>query len=122
MSRVGVEHDQSGPSARMIGSIDSRKRSPDRVADEEEFGARCELLEDRFEVFGNLDDVVVEWSDVRGVRVQSESIELSISIVSEDTESARTLESALAPSTSLKRKLRTSKEDRHSLMTACHVI
>ena len=64
MSGVGVEEDQARNSARMIGSVDSRERSSDRVADEEEFGAGCELLEDRVEVFGDLDKVVAERSDV----------------------------------------------------------
>jgi hypothetical protein len=45
MSGVGVEEVQSGDSARVISSVDSRKRSSDRVADEDEFGGGCELLE-----------------------------------------------------------------------------
>lgn len=60
MSRVGVEEDQSGDSAGVISSVDSRKRSSDRIADEDKFGGGCELLNDRIEVFGNLDKVVAE--------------------------------------------------------------
>jgi hypothetical protein len=60
MSGVGIEQDQSGNSAGIISSVNSRERSSDRVADEEEFGVGCELLEDRVEVNGNLDEVVTE--------------------------------------------------------------
>jgi hypothetical protein len=42
-----------------------------------------------------LDKVVAEWSAVCGVRVLSEAIELGISIVGKESESARTLESTL---------------------------
>jgi hypothetical protein len=58
MSGVGVEHDQSSDSARVIGSVDSRERSSDRVADEEEFGGGCKLLKDRIEVLSDLDKVM----------------------------------------------------------------
>jgi len=46
MSRIEVQKDQSGDSTRVIGSVDSRERSSDRVANEEEFGVGCELLKD----------------------------------------------------------------------------
>jgi hypothetical protein len=64
MSGVGVEEDQSGNSTRIVGSIDPRERSSDRIADEEEFGFGSKLSEDRVEVFGNLDEVVAERSGV----------------------------------------------------------
>jgi hypothetical protein len=94
MSGIGVEHDQSGDSAGVISSVDSRERSSDRVADEEEYGVGCKLLKDRIEVMSDLDEVVAEWSDVCGVRVWSEAIELGVSVVGKKSKTARTLESA----------------------------
>jgi hypothetical protein len=123
MSGIGVEEDQSGDSARVIGSVDPRERSSDGVTDEEESGVGRKLLEDGFKVFGNLDEVVAEWSDVCGVRVSSKAVELGISIVGEESESASILTSALITVYFFAGySLRTSKDDRQSLITGCQVI
>jgi hypothetical protein len=91
MSGVGVEEDQSGDSAGVISSVDSRERSSNRIADEEEFGGGCKLLEDGVEILGDLDEIVAEWSDVCGVRVLSEAVKLGKSVVGEESEIASTL-------------------------------
>ena len=49
-------------------------------------------MEDRVKVFGDLDKVVAEWSDVCGVRILGEAVQLGISIVCKESKSARTLE------------------------------
>ena len=95
MSGIGVEKDQSGDLARIVCGVDSRERSSDRIANEEEFRVGCELLEDGVEVFGDLYKVVTEWPVVCGVRVCSEAIELGESVVGKESKSSRTLKLAL---------------------------
>ena len=100
MSGVGVEHDQSSDSSRVFRSVDPRERASNRIANEENLGLGCELLEDGIKIFGNFDKVVAEWSDVCGIRVLSEAIELGKSVVSKEPESGGILTSALSPSMS----------------------
>jgi hypothetical protein len=47
------------------------------------------------QVYGDLGKVVAECSNVRGIRIWGQAIELGVSIVGKEPESARTLESAL---------------------------
>jgi hypothetical protein len=94
VSGIVVEHDQTSDSVGVIGGVNPRKRSPNRIGYEKELGLGSELMENRVEVFGDLSKIMSEWSDICGVRILSETIELGITIVGKKAESTRTLESA----------------------------
>lgn len=71
MCGIRVQEDQTGNSTRVFGSVDPRKGSSNRVADEEEFGLGRELLKYRIEVSGDLNEIVAEWTYICGIRVES---------------------------------------------------